>query len=85
VLLLSDTTEGISMAKTTHNGMRDLVIAYREGHTPIDEFTTEFHFDGKAYQPAICSESITGGDADDTEVEVPPHPCSTPGQRIVKH
>jgi uncharacterized protein YecT (DUF1311 family) len=85
VLLLNDTSESISMAKTTHNGMRDLEIDYRDGHTPVDMVFTVLQFDGKAYHPAICSESIAGGDENDTEVEVPPHPCNTPGQRIVKH
>jgi hypothetical protein len=52
---------------------------------PVDEAATEIYFDGKAYQLAICSELITGGDGDDTEFEVPPHPCGTPGKQIVKH
>lgn len=84
-LLLEDDGENFFAAKTSHNGMRDLVIIEREGHTPIDEVTTELHFDGKAYSPAICSESITGGDENDTEVRVPPHPCKTPGHRVVLH
>lgn len=85
VLLLNDSGESISMARTTHSGMRDLVIIYRIGHTPVDEVTRVLQFDGKAYRDAICSESITGGDMDDTEVRVAPHPCDTPGHRVVLH
>ena len=40
VLLLNDDSESISMAKTIHNGMRDLVITERQGHTPVDETAT---------------------------------------------
>lgn len=78
LLLLDDDGDSIVMAKTSHNGMRDLVITEREGHTPVDEVTRELHFDGKAYRDAVCSESFYG-DEGDIEVRVPPHPCDTPG------
>jgi hypothetical protein len=59
-LLVEDFGEGLTVVKTIHNGMRDLVTRQRVGHTPVDYATEELHFDGKQYQPAICSESIEG-------------------------
>jgi hypothetical protein len=79
-LLVEDFGEGLTVVKTIHNGMRDLVTRQRVGHTPVDYATEELHFDGKQYQPAICSESIEGGDEDDTHREIPPHPCNTSAQ-----
>lgn len=83
VLLFEDDGESIRMSKSSHHGMHDLILIGRVGHTPLDEVTTQFHFDGKTYQAAICSEEIAGVDENDPDVRVPPHPCNTPGHQVV--
>jgi hypothetical protein len=77
LLVLEDHGQGISVEKTSHNNMYDLVTTYRIGHTPITEEVVQLHFDGKAYRRVSCSESTTGGDEDDTEI--PSHPCASTG------
>ena len=74
LLYLDDGGQGIVIQKTSHHGMHDLLTSSRLGHTPLDIFYTEQHFDGNQYQSAVCWDwkEDDGG----TVTETAHKPCS---------
>ena len=75
VLVLATDGEDLSVQKTSHAGMLDLVSTYRIGHTPVTEDMIDLHFDGTRYRSVRCTESTSGGDEDGASIA--PHPCPT--------